>query len=263
MMSESAEWQQWLENFLQNVNSLEVEQFVASVRGSNKIAPLMSVNKKGIATIPIVGPLAPASHATMKMFGGTSTVELNKQLKAAKNDNRIKAVYMPVDCPGGRTTMVDETAQVVSEISKIKPIISQVTGENGSAAYYITSGSNKIFASNRTNRVGSIGTRLAVRDESEAMEKSGVKIHLIDTGKNKSIGHPGSPITEDQKAYLNDMVNELQGFFEETVKQGRPNVDIDSVNDGSVYLAKTALQKGLIDGIASPADTMARLEAMI
>ena len=262
MINDSPEWHQWLDNFLQNVNSADVEQFIASIKGSNKIDPLMHVDKKGIATIPIMGPLSPESHATMKMFGGTSTSELYNQLKKVKNNTNIKALLMPIDSPGGKTTMVDETAQLVQSIAKEKPVISHVLGDNGSAAYYITSGSSKIYVSNRTNRVGSIGTRLAIRDESEAMEKHGVKIHLIDTGKNKSIGHPGAPITDDQKAYLSDMVNELQSYFEQTVKQGRPNINIDDVNDGSVYLAKTALKKGLIDGIQSIDNTRARLEAM-
>lgn len=251
----------WVNNFLKQSVEIDIEQFMKSP-GARTVAPMMTVDRKGIATIPIVGPMAPASHAMMKMFGGTSTSELKSSFARALNDNKIKGVLMPVNSPGGNNAMIDETASLIHQVAQRKPVVAHVFGQNGSAAYYTTSQATKIYAENRTNQIGSIGTRLVIKDFSEAMEKAGIKNVVIDTGDNKSIGQ-GGPVTPEQKEYLQDIVSNLQGYFNETVERGRPGIDIKAVNDGSIFLANIAQQKGLIDGIDSLASTRGRLEAMI
>jgi len=252
---------EWVANFLKQSVQIDVEQFMLS-KGAKQVAPLMTVDKKGIATIPVMGPLAPMPHAVMKMFGGTSTIELKKSFEQVANSSRIKGVIMPTNSPGGNNAMIDETAALIHEVAKNKPVLAHTIGQNGSASYYVTSQANKIFAQNRTNQIGSIGTRLVVPDVSEAMEKAGIKNIVIDTGENKTIGQ-GKKVTEGQQEYLRGIVNHLQDFFEETVQRGRPGIDIKQVNDGSIFLANVAQQKGLIDGIDSMEGTRARLEAMI
>ena len=256
----SYEFIDWVENFLQQSVIVDIEQFMLSP-GAKSVQPLMSVDKKGVATIPINGPLAPMPHALMKMFNGTSTSELKRSFDQIRNNPKIKGVLMPVNSPGGNNAMIDETASLINQVSKIKPVLAHTTGENGSAAYYLSSQANKNFAQNRTNRIGSIGTRLVISDDSEAMQKAGIKNIVIDTGKNKSVGH--GPVTDEQKEYLSGIVNELNSFFEESVQRGRPNIDINQVNDGSIFLANQAVNNGLIDKVQSIENTRATLEAMI
>lgn len=256
----SYEWIDWVENFLQQSAVVDIEQFMLSA-GAKSVQPLMTIDQKGIATIPINGPLAPMPHALMKMFGGTSTSELKRSFNQVQGNPKIKGVLMPVNSPGGNNAMIDETASLINQIAKVKPVLAHTTGENGSAAYYLSSQANKNFAQNRTNRIGSIGTRLVISDDSEAMEKAGIKNIVIDTGKNKSVGH--GPVTDEQKEYLSGIVNELNGFFEESVKRGRPNIDINQVNDGSIFLANQAVTNGLIDNVQSLEETRGRLDAMI
>ena len=234
----------WVTNFLKQSVEIDIEQFMKST-GARSVAPMMTVDRKGIATIPIVGPMAPASHAMMKMFGGTSTSELKNSFAKVLNNNKIKGVLIPVNSPGGNNAMIDETASLIHQVAQQKPVLAHVTGQNGSAAYYTSSQATKIFAENRTNQIGSIGTRLVIQDVSEAMEKAGVKNVVIDTGNNKSIGQ-GSKVTEQQEEYLQGIVNNLQEYFDDTVVRGRPGIDIKAVNDGSIFLANIAQQKGLL-----------------
>jgi len=251
----------WVANFIKQSVEIDIEQFMRST-GAQAVAPMMSIDKKGIATIPIMGPMAPMPHAVMKMFNGTSTSELKKSFQQALTNPRIKGVLMPVNSPGGNNAMIDETAALIREVSQRKPVLAHVTGQNGSAAYYASSQANKIYAQNRTNQIGSIGTKLVIQDTSEALEKAGVKNIVIDTGNNKSIGQ-GTKVTEAQQEYLQEIVNTLQGYFDKTVVEGRPDVDINAVNDGSIFLAQIAKEKGLIDGINPIENTRARLHAMI
>ena len=244
------------ENLINVLFGFDIEQ---RIRGETfNASPLMTVNKS-IATIPINGIIAPASHKMMSMFGGTSTIELKRSLEQAANDPKIKGILMPVNSPGGDNSMIDETASLIHDIQQTKPIYAHTTNDNNSAAYYLSSNATKLFAQNRTNRIGSIGTRLVLNDESNAQE-NGVKKVVIDSGVNKSPGQ-GSPITAEQKEYFGDIVNELQSYFDDSIKRGRPKVDINAVNDGSIFLARNALKKGLIDGIHSIQKTRSLLEA--
>jgi len=247
------------ETFINKLINMDLEQFMELA--SNKTVPMMSVAKNGIATIPINGIIAPLPQSVMSFLGGTSIGELKNSLNYAKNDKKIKGILMPVNSGGGNNEGVDETAHLIDEIKHSKPIYAQTTGVNGSAAYYLTSQATKVFAQNRTNRIGSIGTRLVITDDSEANDKSGVKKIVFDTGKNKSAGHSGTKLTEEQRDYISGMVGELNSYFEDTVKRGRPNIDIKQVNDGSMWFANTAIKKGLIDGVQSIKNTRARLEA--
>jgi protease-4 len=245
-----------------NKSGLDVEQLVMSMAGSMQVKPLMTVNK-GIANLPIMGPIAPGSNAVMQALGGTSIGEVQKSLKEVLQNDKIKALYMPVNSPGGNNQGIDQASELVREIAKKKPVFAQVMGENASAAYYMTSGANRIFSNSRTDRIGSIGTRLVLQDDSEMLQNMGIKTIVVDTGDNKSVGQSGVSITDSQVDYLQGIVNELQSFFDDSVQQGRPNVDITAVNDGSIFLAKQAQDKGLIDGIMSAEKSYGLLQSLI
>lgn len=238
------------------IASMSVEQLMRI--DATPAAPLLRTNKQGIATLSINGPLMPAPHNVMKMMGGTSTSELKKSLERAGNDKKIKAIIMPVNTPGGDNSMIDETSKLINDLSKVKPIYAHTTGTNASAGYYLSSNANKVFAQNRTDKIGSIGTRFVLKDTSGASEKTGVKQIVIDTGPNKSIGF-GGEVTQEQKDYVGNIVNKLQGYFEESVLRGRPQIMMNKVNDGSVFMAEEAVSLGLIDRIQPIKQTYAQL----
>lgn len=244
---------------------MDFNQFTALTAAAKRkpeIASCMKVNGD-VATVNITGVLAPLPQQIMEMFGGTSTTDINDSFQRIINNPRIKGVFMNVDSPGGNTAGIDQAAAMVHQVRKRIPVVAQVSGTNASAAYYVSSQANKVFASNRTNQVGSIGTRLVIEDDSKMMEKIGIKTHVLDTGPNKSVGHPGVKVTEEHIEYLQNHVNQLNGFFEQSVKRGRPDIDISQVNDGSVWLAQEAERRGLIDGTQTPQETANLLSTMM
>jgi protease-4 len=228
--------------------------------------PLMSINKKTrIATIPIQGALVPRTDPFMKMIGAdvTSTSEINQSVQRALDDKDIKGVLFKANSGGGSAGGIDETAQMINELSNKKPVFTHVSGSNGSACYYLTSQSNRIFANTRTDQIGSIGTKLIIHDTSKAAEQAGIKPVVIATGKNKNIGGFGVPITEDQIELVSEMVDSLQEFFEESITRKRPQMNLSEVNDGRTFFARQAQKRSLIDGIRSERDVRAMLEASI
>ena len=247
-------------------SGMDFEQFITAIKqGADKLERprILNVNKDGIASVTISGPLMPNKSLLMQAMGGTSTSDINNAFQSIKHNPKVKGVFMQVNSPGGSAAGIDETASLIHEVNQSKPIVSQVTGTAASAAYYLASQSSKVFANSRTNMIGSVGTRLVVDDTSQAAAKSGVERVVIETGANKSIGLPGTRITADHKSHLQSQVNELQRFFEQSVKRGRPNIDINSINDGATYLAEQSQKRGLIDGIQSPQRSAEILHALI
>jgi len=130
--------------------------------------PLMQLNKKtGIATLPIMGVMMPQDNFMTRLIGGTSTNRIMQAFKDAIVDDSIKGLKIIANSGGGSAAGIDEAAGLLAELASLKPVITQTTGANCSACYYITSQSTRIFANNRSDMIGSIGTKLIMEDSSE------------------------------------------------------------------------------------------------
>lgn len=255
----------FLEPLMQHIG-IDFEQFVAVLKKSasnQQRNSIVKINKQGIAQVNINGPLMPNKSLLMQAMGGTSTQDINDAFQMIKRNNNVKGVFMNVNSPGGSIGGIDETASLIHEVAQRKPIVGQVNGIAASAGYYLASQSNKLFANSRTNMVGSVGTRMVLTDSSQAAAKQGVERVVIETGNNKSIGLSGTRITSEQKSHLQGQVNKLQRYFEQSVQRSRPNIDMNSINDGSTFLAEQAQQRGLIDGIQPPEKSAQVLGSLI
>jgi len=202
-----------------------------------------------IAIMPITGMIGPFPSWLAQMMGATSIYDIESALNEIEANENIKALYMVIDSPGGSTKGIYSNAKKIRELSKKKMVYAQVTGELCSAAYHLASGATKILASCKDNIIGSIGTKMVLQDDSKMLEDLGIKTIVIATGEKKAVGESGKEITEQDVEYLSKIVNELQGFFEESIKAGRPQVNIEEINDGGIMLAEEALSKKMIDGI--------------
>ena len=122
-----------------------------------------------------------------------------------------------------------------------------------SGGYYISAPCDKIYA-NRNTFTGSIGVTMgSYYDVSELLEKYGVKVTTITAGDNKAMGSYTEPMSDEQKAILQSLVDEAYDQFTGIVAEGR-KMDIKTVKklaDGRIYSAKQAKENGLIDEIGT------------
>jgi protease-4 len=141
-------------------------------------------------------------------------------------------------------------AEAIANASQAKPVRAHVEGEASSAAYWAASQATAVYAS-KGSLVGSIGVYLAVADYKAADELDGVKVHLVTTGKYKGLGVPGTEITEEHIAHLQELVDSYHADFKAAVVAGRNGKisDIEAVSDGRVFRENDAVKNGLIDGI--------------
>jgi signal peptide peptidase SppA len=209
----------------------------------------------GIAVIPLDGALMKG----WSKYGGTSSLWARAAIRNADADPNVKGIMIHIDSPGGTSA---GTAELGDDIRNAqKPIHAYIADLGASAAYWAASQADHVTM-NRTGMAGSIGTYASIVDTSGAAEMVGIKVHIISTGKYKGAGENGAPVTEEQLAYWQDLVNKHFAHFESAVRVGRrmTKSQFEKVSDGRVFGAEESKALGLIDEVGSFDKAMVRLK---
>lgn len=214
---------------------------------------------KSVAVVRVVGTLM-KQRASM---GGTSTLDIRRQVRQAASNPDVSAILLAVDSPGGSAAGTDDLAQDVKAATRKKPVWAHISDLGASAAYWIASQAEVVYANSATALVGSIGTLMTLYDMSGLAEREGVKTLVFATGPLKGAGARGAPITEEQQAYFQGIVNATQEAFDAAVMKGRrlTATQLAAVRSGAVWPATTAKELKLIDGIKSLDATIESLAA--
>ncbi len=171
------------------------------------------------------------------------------------SDEENKGIILYVNTPGGSVYASDELYLKIKEYQDKtgRPVYSSMQSQATSGGYYISASCDKIIA-NRNSWTGSIGVTMgSFIDVSELLDKLGVKTTTITAGDNKAMGSNTEPMSAEQKAIFQSLVDESYEQFVEIVSDGR-NMTVDEVKalaDGRIYTAKQALANGLIDKIGT------------
>lgn len=223
-------------------------------------APAYSVDG-GIARIEITGFMTKYGSSLSGYAGNLAT---RKLVRRAREDASVGGVLLFVESGGGSVMGVDDLARDLRDLAERKPVAAYVEDIGASAAYYVASGADRIFA-NPAAAVGSIGVYGVVDDASAMFEKAGVIVHVIRAGQFKGIGERGTKITEEQLAELQRGVNATNDLFVAAVAAGRgiSVAKARELNDGRVHKAAEALELGFIDQVGSESDAIAWLRSQI
>ena len=215
----------------------------------------------GVAVLNIEGVMAPKANLFMRISGGSSTQMLNAQVESAIADPRVKSLILVVDSGGGSVLGAPELAATIRELSAIKPIVTVSDGTMASAAYWIGSAANAVYASGPTVNVGSIGV---VATHNYQPQSGNAQTTEITAGRYKRMGTSAKPLDEEGAAYIQQMVDHIYGVFVDAVAEHR-GVSAEAVlthmADGRVFVGQQAADAGLIDGFATVDQIAQRLAA--
>ncbi|MCD4742357.1 MAG: signal peptide peptidase SppA [Desulfobacteraceae bacterium] len=187
----------------------------------------------------------------------SSSKKLIKQIKEFREDDSIKAIVVRIDSPGGGIGPSQEIYTEVMRTRGTKPIIASLGSVAASGGYYIASATNKIIA-NPGTITGSIGVIVEYTNIQEILKKIGLSAVVIKSGEYKDIGSPVRDITDKEKKFLQNLVDELHMQFVNHAAEGR---GIDSkvmakLADGRIYTGQTALELNLIDQLGNFEDSI-------
>jgi signal peptide peptidase SppA len=236
------------------------EQMAAPQRQPSGLKMIPAKGGKNIARVDLGGTLM---KSVPWYIAGTSTVQAMLDIGMAANDPNVHGIMLAIDSPGGTVSGTAELGDAIKAATRQKPVYAWVDGMAASAAYWAASQTDMIYAGNRMSQIGSIGTYAAVYDYSKAAKASGIDTHLITTGPLKGMGTPGTEITAEHVAHMQERINEMQTHFDDAVRKGRGmnQSQLTAVRSGAVWPAAEAESKRLIDGIKSYEQTLAALAA--
>ena len=184
------------------------------------------------------------------------------QLESVMNDDTVKGVVLHVDSPGGG---VLESAEIHEQLVKLKeerqiPIYVSMGTYAASGGYYIAAPADKIFAQKETI-TGSIGVIMQSYNFEKLAEKVGIEFETIKSGEHKDMFGGVRASTEEEKAMLQEIINESYEDFVDVVEQGRgmTEAQVKQVADGRILGGTQAMRAGLVDAVGDVDDTVAAL----
>lgn len=169
-------------------------------------------------------------------------------VKQFEQDDKIKAVVVRLDSPGGKVGPSQEVYGALLRLKKKKPLLASLGSLGASGAYYIACATDTVYALPGT-MTGSIGVIMEMFDASEGLKRIGVTPNSITAGTLKDAGSPFKPMSEQERAYFKDLVDDVHSQFIEAVSSGR-NMEVDAVRrlaDGRVFTGRQAKGAGLVD----------------
>ncbi|TSA33260.1 MAG: hypothetical protein D4R65_08190 [Verrucomicrobiaceae bacterium] len=223
-------------------------------------SPCLSV-EDGVGVVAITGPMLRNPDIFDRIIlGACDTGELINAVVEAATRPDIEAIFLDIDSPGGSVNGTPELAQAVADASKTKYVYAFSAGQMCSAAYWVASQADAIYAT-PSARIGSIGVILPVVDSSAAFEQAGLKVEVFAAGKFKSAGTPGTSLTDDQRAWLQSEVEETAGDFHAAVLARGRKIP-DEAMEGQTFSARRAMRFNLAGMVASRAEALSRLRKL-
>jgi len=175
-----------------------------------------------------------------------------KQLREFRRDDSIRAIILHVNTPGGGAAASQEIYSEVRRIrdEKKKKIVASIETLGASGGYYISAATEKIYA-DPASIVGSIGVISQWVNYEDLLKWAKLKDVTFKAGALKDTGNPARPMTPEEKAYFQSLINDMHGQFISAVAEGRKLKmdDVKKLADGRVWTGQQALPLKLVDQI--------------
>ncbi|MBE9164615.1 MULTISPECIES: signal peptide peptidase SppA [Microcoleaceae] len=192
--------------------------------------------------------------------GGPTQVggdRIARELRKIRENNDVKAVVLRVNSPGGSATAAEVIGREVALTGKKKPVIVSMGNLAASGGYWISMGSNKIFAEASTI-TGSIGVFGMLFNVEKLAANNGVTWDVVKTARfadSKTISRPKTP---QELANIQRVVDRIYDRFITKVADSRklPKNKVQEIAQGRVWSGTAAKQLGLVDEIGGLEDAI-------
>ncbi|WP_440990960.1 signal peptide peptidase SppA [Haloarchaeobius baliensis] len=215
-----------------------------------------------VAEVAVEGPITRDGGGSLVSSPvGATADEIVEQIDRADDDSGVDALLVKLNTPGGEVVPSDDIRLAAERFDG--PTVAYTNDLCASGGYWIASGCDELWARDGT-LVGSIGVRLGNLNLKELGDRVGVDYNELTAGEYKNAGSPFEEFTEDDRAYLQDLVDSWYDEFVDVVAEGR-GLDDELVRDteARVYLGEEAVELGLVDELGTRDDVEARVESLL
>jgi protease IV len=190
--------------------------------------------------------------------GEIGSESLSATIRKARKDEKVKAMVLRVNSPGGSALASEVIWREVELSRKVKPVIVSMGDVAASGGYYISCAADKIVAQPNTV-TGSIGViGLLFNLQKMFNNKLGITFDRYKTGEFADFANATRPLTQAERSIIERAIERVYGKFTQRVADGRKiTVDqVDSLGQGRVWSGVEALQNGLVDTLGGLADAI-------
>ena len=183
---------------------------------------------------------------------------LVSNIEEVMNDDKVKAVVLRVNSPGGSAVEAEIIYQELLKLKAEKPLVVSMGGYAASGGYYISSCADKIFAEPNTI-TGSIGVfGLMLCPQKLLNNTLGINVETVKTHDKSSIMSSVESRTAAELAIMQRGVENVYDVFVQHVADGRGMTvaQVDSIAQGRVWTGTSALNLGLVDQLGDLEDAI-------
>lgn len=242
----------------------QYDAYLDSLGGENRVkyadyarhlsmtAPLKG-KKDRIAVIYAQGEIVYGKGKASEISEGT----MRKAFEKAQDDDRVKAVVLRVNSPGGVSITADNIWKMVEDVKAEKPVVVSMGNYAASGGYYISCGADYIFAE-PTTITGSIGVFAYIPNIEKLAAKHGITTDEVSTYPNSADPTLLTPVSPGLSRIVQKSVEGTYAQFVSRVATGRgmdPQA-VDEIAQGRVWSGTSALSIGLVDEIGSLYDAI-------
>jgi protease-4 len=215
------------------------------------------------AEVAVEGPITRDGGGGLPVStpGGTGADDIVELIERADEDDDTEALLIRLNTPGGAVVPSDDIRLAVQAFDG--PTVAYATDVCASGGYWIASGCDELWA-REGSVVGSIGVRGSRMTAADLLERVGLEYEQLTAGEYKEAGVPFDDLDEDERAYLQGIVDDYYDQFVETVAEGR-DADPETIREteAKVFLGAEAEKRGLVDGVGTREDAEERLEELL
>ncbi|MHB0878310.1 MAG: signal peptide peptidase SppA [Anaerolineae bacterium] len=190
------------------------------------------------------------------MGSAATDARIIADLERAARDGSVAAVVLAINSPGGSVYASDRIYSAIAEMEK--PVVAYFGETAASGGYYIACGADRIVA-HPTSLTGSIGVISEVIVAERLLDRIGITIEVIKSAEHKDMGSYARALTPDERAILQEMVDEDFNRFVDIIVSSRnlPREQVLAVADGRVFTGTRAVELGLADSTGDFDDAVA------
>ena len=193
------------------------------------------------------------------LFGdGGGTDAIIRQIQSARDDAEVRAVVIRINSPGGSAPASQEVGEELKKLrASGKVVVASMGDIAASGGYWIAALCDKIYA-NPGTITGSIGVYIPYANWQELFKKVGVSGEKIKSGPHKDMLSPERPMTDKERAIVQEMVDDLYEQFVAVVAEGRKMdpAKVRQLADGRIYTGRQARTLGLVDEMGTMEDAV-------
>lgn len=215
--------------------------------------------KSAIGVVYVDGMIV--SGKSEDQFFGSKTVgstTIRAAFEKARKDDKIKAVVLRVDSPGGSALASEIMWHAAKQCAKAKPLVVSMGDVAASGGYYVSVAADTIFCDpgTITGSIGVVGGKIVTKG---LWDWAGVSFHEVKRGQNADLFNSNRKWDDRERALVVREMQDVYDVFTGHVKESRGKRlkdDIEKLARGRVYTGRLAMAKGLVDHMGGLEDAI-------